>query len=279
MKPYSATGRRGVVAVRRPACVTVMFAVAALSAIVMAGASLAQDVGEATSSLGKLDSVLVLPPVYRSDAAANAESAPADTCAEDCSSSGDPDVGQPPTAVAGTADNPANASAGTADNPADNPTDDGAPTDESAAAVGSTSEESGEQRQATANGGDLASPDNLDSSLGSAQVGSPQDYEAQQAAAQELGASGIMRAPSVIIGAPIGPFYVPGTFGAAVPRFGSAGSLPTSSWMPQPMTRVQPLPSIVPYGLPRTMAAFPGAAFPGTTFPGGFGGFRGFGRR
>lgn len=239
----------------------------------MAGASLAQDAGEAAPSLSKLDSVLVLPPVYRPDAAANAESAPADTCGEDCSRSSEPDVGQPPTAVAGTADNPANASAGTADNPADNPTD------ESAAAVGSTPEESGEQQQATANGGDPASPDNLDSSLGSAEVGSPQDYEAQQAAAQELGASGIVRAPSVIIGAPIGPYYVPGTFGAAVPRFGSAGSLPTSSWMPQPMTRVQPLPSIVPYGLPRTMAGFPGAAFPGTTFPGGFGGFRGFGRR
>jgi len=268
MKSYSATGRHDTVAVRRRTHVAAMFAAAAfapLFAVLMAGTSLAQDASESTPSWEKLDSVLVLPPVYRPDAAANAESEPTDACPEGCSTSSDPDIGQLPTAVAGTADNPANASAGTADNPADNPTD------ASTAADGSAKEASGAQQQAAATGGDLASPDNLDSPIGTAQ-----DYEAQQAAAQELGASGIVQAPSVIIGAPIGPYYVPGTFGAGAPTFAPMRSLPTSSWMPQPMARVAPLPSIVPRGFPRTMAAFPGGGFSH-----GFGGFRGggFGHR
>jgi hypothetical protein len=271
MKSYSATGRRGAAVSIAVAALVLLFAAA------MAGTALAQDASKAVPSGGsswdELDSVLVLPPVYRPDAA-DAESEPTDPCAEGCSTSSDPGIGQSPAAVAGTADNPANASAGTADNPADNPTD------ASAAADGSVPEESGSQQATAATGGDQQSADSVDAPLGSAQVGSPQDYEAQQAAAQELGAAGLAQAPSVIIGAPIGPYYVPGAFASGAPVFAPIRSLPTSSWMPQPMARVAPLPSLVPRGLPRTMAAFPGGGF---GFRGGFpamSGFHGgFGRR
>src|SRR5271155_5262116 len=195
MKSYSATMRRGV------AVTIVAAAFTALIAIATAGSLLAQDTSKGVPSWNKLDSVLVLPPVYRPDAAANAESEPTDGCAEGCSSSSDPDVGQVPRAVAGTADNPANASAGTADDPADNPPD------ESAAVDGSTAEDSGSQQQAALPGGDQQSVDNLDPSVGSAQ-----DYQAQTAA-QEFGSAGVVQAPSVIIGVPpISPYYVPGTF-------------------------------------------------------------------
>jgi len=282
MKPY-ASGRHGAVAVRRCAPVAVMFAAVAfvpLFAIVMAGASLAQDASEGAPSWEKLDSVLVLPPVYRPDAAANAESEPADGCTEDCSSTNDPGDDQSPTAVAGSADNPANASAGTADNPADNPTDAGA------AADGSTPEAAGSPQQSAATGDDPQSADNLGGSVGSAQVGSAQDYEAQQAAAQEPGASGVVQAPSVIIGAPVGPYYGPRAFGSAATAFAPVRPLPASpAWMPQPMAEVAPLPSIVPYGFPPTVAAFPGGGLSGRFggFHGGFShvsGFHGgFGRR
>jgi hypothetical protein len=278
MKPYSATGWCGAVAVRRRGNLAAMLAAAAfapLFAVAMAGTSLAQDVSEGAPSWEKLDSVLVLPPVYRPGTAADAESEPADTCAEDCANPGDPDAGQSPAAVAGTADNPANASAGTADNPADDPTD------ASAAADGSLPQESGSKPPtAAATGGDQQGADSVDAALGSTGVGSPEDYEAQQATAQELGAAGFAQAPSVIIGAPIGPYYVPGAFASGAPVFAPVPSLPTSSWMPQPMARVAPLPSLVPRGLPRTMAAFPGGGF---GLRGGFphmAGFHGgFGRR
>jgi hypothetical protein len=250
MKFYSATRRRGV------AVTIVAAAFVAFFAVAMAGISVAQDTSKGVPSWDKLDSVLVLPPVYRPDAAANAESEPTDNCGESCSSSSDPDIGQLPDAVAGTADNPANASAGTADDPADNPAD------ASAAADGFTSEDSASQQQAAGPGGDQQSVDNLDPSLGSAQ-----DYQAQ-AAAQEFGSAGIVQGPSVIVGAPIGP-YVPGTL-----------ALPTSpAWMPQPMARVVPLPPIVLHGIPRTMAGFPGRGFGGIP---GFShslAFRGGGRR
>jgi hypothetical protein len=234
MKFYSATRRRGVAVTIVPATFVALFAVA------MAGTSLAQDTSKGVSSWDRLDSVLVLPPVYRPDAAANAESDPTDNCAGNCSSSSDPDTGQLPDAVAGTADNPANASAGTADDPADNPAD------ESAAADGSTSEDSGSQPQAAGPGGDQQSVDSPDPSVGSAQ-----DYQAQTAA-QEFGSAGVVQGPSVIIGAPIGP-YVPGTL-----------ALPTSpAWMPQPMARVVPLPPMVLYGIPRTMPGLAGRGYGG----------------
>jgi hypothetical protein len=92
--------------------------------------------------------------------------------------------------------------------------------------------------------------ESLDSSLGSIQ-----DYEAQQAAAAELGNYGIVQAPSVIIAAPVGRYYARRTFASAAPVFG-------------PTARVAPRSSIVLPRLPRTVGGAP---------RGFFGGFRGDG--
>src|SRR5713226_6957435 len=85
-----------------------------------------------------------------------------------------------------------------------------------------------------------------------------------------------LRAPSVVIGVPVGPyFYVPRTFSSAVPVFA-------------PITRVSPRPSIVPHGIPGAVEGFHrgffrgfrGGGFSGDGFHGdGFhgGGFHGGG--
>lgn len=263
MKFCSAIRRRGAIAVRRYVTVAVTIApgvFALMFAAVMVGTSQAQDAGTGDSSWEKIDSVLVLPPVYRPDAAADAGSETADACAEDCASSSDADNSGFPIAVAGTADNPAGASAGTADNP----------TEESVAVGGSMPDGSQEQQAIAA--GDRQSADNLDDS-----VGSTQDYEEQ--AARDPGAYGIASVPSVIIGVPIGPKYGPNygprTFAPTAPVFAPARSLPTSSsWMPQPMAKVAPLPSIVPRVIPRTVGGFPGGFSGG--FHGGFSHMAGF---
>jgi hypothetical protein len=251
MKSYSASRRGGAVAVRRRATLAVMSATFALMfAAAIVGTSRAQDTSKGDSSWERVDSVLVVPPVYRPDA-----SEPADACAEDCASVDNPGAGELPSAVTGTADNPANASAGTADDP----------TDDSAAADGSTPDGSGSQeQQAAAAGGDQQSADSLDPSIGSAQ-----DYQEQQAA-QELGNYGIVQVPAVIIGVPVGSYYPRGTSALAAPASAPARSLSSPAWMPPPMPRVVPQPSIVPHGVPGTVGAFPGG------FPGGFhGGFAG----
>jgi hypothetical protein len=215
---------------------------------VMVGTSYAGDAGADGSNWQKVDKVLVLPQVYQPSGAANA---PADVCAKDCA---DPGSAESPVAVQGTAD---------------------VPTDEGVAVNGPTLDESGSQEQRAADA--EQSVDGLDGSIGSAQ-----DYQAQ-AAAQELGPSGIVQAPGVIIGAPtgpyiigapIGPYYVPRTSALASPVFAPVRSFPTSpAWMPPPMPTVVPRPSIVPPGIPRTIGSFPGG------FSGGFrgegGGFRG----
>lgn len=175
---------------------------ALMFAIAMARPSQAQDASEGGSSWDwldslRLDSVLVLPSVYR-----GVGSVPTDACAEDCPDSSNQGVGESPRAVAGTADDAVNANAGTADNPAD----------DSAGPDASVVDGSDLQEQQAAAGGDPQSADSLDSSLGSIQ-----DYEAQQAAAAELGNYGIVQAPSVIIVAPVGRYYARRTF------FSSAG--------------------------------------------------------
>ncbi len=101
-------------------------------------------------------------------------------------------------------------------------------------------------------------------------IGSAQDYQEQQEA-QELGNYGIVQAPAVIVGAPAGLYYLPGTSIPALrvllPRGRCRRHRP---WMPQPMQKVVPLPSIVPHGLPANNGSFSGG------FAGGFhGGFAG----
>ena len=264
MKFYDATKRFGAVAVGRRATVAVTTAVATFAlmfVVVMADTSQAQDASKGDSSWEAVDSVLVLPPVYR----AKDKSEPSDVCAEDCPDSTDPSTSESPSAVAGTADNPVNASAGTADDPQP---DEGAAVD-SSAPDGTGSQE----QQAAAGGGDPQSADGLDPS-----IGSTQDYQEQQAA-QELGNYGVVQAPAVIVGAPAGLYYLPGTSVPAASGFASAGSLPSSpAWMPQPITRVVPMPSIVPRGVPRTVGGFAGGFHGGFArgFHGGFQHMSGF---
>jgi hypothetical protein len=239
MKSYNVSIRRAV-AVKTAAAA----AFALTLAVVLTGTSQAQETSSDGSSWNMFDSVLVLPPVYRSDA----KSASADACAEDCNQ----DPRESPSAVAGTADDPTNVSAGTADNP----------DDESAEADGSTPDGSDwQEQQATASGGP-DSADGLESSLGSAQA-----YEEQQAEdAAELSNYGIARAPSVVIGVPVGPyFYVPRTFSSAAPVFA-------------PITGVSPRPSIVSHGIPGTVEGFHSGFVRGSR-GGGFhgGGFHGGG--
>lgn len=273
MKFYGATKRRGAVAVRRRASVAVT-AVAATFALmfaaVMAGTSQAQDAIKGDSSSGdsssweRVDSVLVIPPVYQ----AKGKSDPADACAEDCSNLpnlSDPGIGESPSAVAGTADNPENASAGTADDPAANQPDEGTAVD------GSTPGGSGSQEQQAAAGDDQQSADSIDPS-----IGSPQDYQEQQEA-QELGNYGIVQAPAVIGGAPAGLYYLPGTSVPAATGLAPTRSLPSSpAFIPQP--RMVPMPSIVPRGVPGTMGAFAGGFHGGFAgdFHGGFAPMMGF---
>lgn len=261
MKSYSASRRCGAVAVKSRGAVAVMTTAAAFAtfaltfAVATAGTSRAQDTGKVDSSWERVNSVLVVPPVYRPDATA-------DACAEDCPSSINPGGHGSPVAVTGTADNPSNASAGTADNPSGNPTD-----NDSVTADGSALDGSGLQVQqaAAAAGDDQENADGVDNELGSVR-----DYEEQQAAAQELGSYGIVPVPSVIIGVPIGSYNVRGTSTPVSPAFPGARSLPASpAWMPQPMQKVAPLPSIVPRMVPRTMSGFPGGGFRGG-FSGGF---------
>jgi hypothetical protein len=242
MKSYSASGRRSAIAIT-----VAVGAFALMFAAAVVGTSYAGDAGVDNSTWQKVDRVLILPQVYQPDGTATA---PADVCAEDCS---DQKSADSPLAVEGTAD---------------------VPTDESVAVNGSTADESGSQLQQAADGGAEQSADSLDGSVGSAQ-----DYQAQ-AAAQELGPSGIVQAPGVIVGAPIGAYYAPRTPALASPVFGPVRSFRTSpAWMPPPMPTVVPRPSIVPPGIPRTIGGFPGrfsGGFRGEGFRSSFGAMAGF---
>ncbi|HVB81893.1 MAG TPA: hypothetical protein VNE82_18340 [Candidatus Binataceae bacterium] len=262
MKSYSATRRCGVVAITITAA-----AFAPMLAVVIAGTSQAQSAGKDVSSWERVDNVLVVPPVYRTDAG----SAPSDACAADCPGSTSRGVDGLPTAVVGTADDPAVAGAGTADNP----------TDESVAVNGSTLGESGPWVQQAAADGSPQNADSTDSSLGSVRA-----YQGQQTAAREPGDFGIVQTPPVIIAVPVRPYYAPnyalGTFAPAAPTFASVRSLAgPAAWMPQPMVRAAPLPPLVLHGYSRAMEGFPrgfNGSFNGS-FPQmpGFGG--GFGHR
>src|SRR5690348_12669665 len=285
MKSRGVTRRRGTLAGgRRLVDAIGLFSAVLVLALVVgtAGSSRAQDEGKDGTSWEHLDSVLEVPPVYQPDTGG----AP-DACAEDCPASNSSATSESPTAVVGSAEDPTNPSAGISDNPPDGDAAiDGSALDV-AGAQAASSGPSGSRQTQEADGGSQDT-NGLDSSLGS-----EQEYEEQQAMAEELGNSCIVQMPPVIIGAPVEQYYVPGAFaprtfapaGAQVP---AARSLPASpAWMPQPMARVVPLPSIVPHGVPRTVTGFPGGGsggFHGGFAPapglhGGFGFHGGFGHR
>ena len=239
--------------------------------------------GTAGSSWERTDSVLEVPPVYRS-----ASVDQPDTCAEDCPNSGDPAKGS--IAVFGTADNASVPSAGTADDP----------TTQSAAVNGSSPQDASVE-QSAGNGIDNQGLDNENPSVANAgqdgldpTVGTAQEYREQQASAERLGNPGMVQIAPVFIPVPVSPYHSPGYLPGSV---GSAPGLPRpigapSVLMPPPMPRLAPLPPIVPRGFPQGPAGLPGSATAGagvgvapgsapmTGFHGAFGGFHGgFGHR
>lgn len=219
-------------------------ALALMLAVATAGPSQAQDAAKEGSSWERVDSVLVLPPVFQPDA----EPAPADTCAQDCPDPGVQDGDESPSAVAGTADNAADPQAGTADNP----------TDESVAVGGIAPDGSDpqEEQQASVTSGNPRGSGELEDS-----PEADQNSRGQRAAA-ERGGYAVAQAPPLIVAVPIRPYRAPRTFAPAPPVFAPAWSPPASpAWMPPPMVRMAPLPSIVSRGFSPTSGGFPGAFY------------------
>ena len=256
-----------VVAGRRAMAAIVAFALTLVGAA--AGAALAQDAAaesgasksgssvsgcSAGSSWERAESVLEVPPVYRSDS-----STPADGCADDCAGPIVRHAGEAPIAVPGSADNASNPAAGTADTL----------NDESASADVSEPDDSAPegavaQQQGPASVAQQGADDPGASTASVAGNGQRNDRnDDQQQAEADRGDYVIQEAPVIIaapIGAPIGSYgAITGMPAPAYsgPRAPSPG-FPSASWMPRPVPGIAALP---PMAVPRAGGGF-GAAFP-----------------
>jgi hypothetical protein len=219
-------------------------------------AARAQDSGGG-ESWQEVDRVLVVPQIYQPDAATAA-----DGCAEDCpDSSNQASPAEPPTVVSGTADEPAPAGAGTAEAP-----------EETVAADGTEGAEAAVQ--------DPPAPEPSQVQAADA-IGSLPDYQQQQEIADQVATGTIVQVPEpIVVPVPLAGYVVRGF----APPVSAAvrPSLPNpTTWMPPPIARPMPLPSIVSSRLPQASVSMPGSSSAG--FRGGFGaigGFRGgFGHR
>jgi hypothetical protein len=238
-----------------------ILAAAVLLAIVICTAVLPCTAGAQDSAGGdswqEVDRVLVVPPVYPPDSPTAA-----DGCAEDCSNSVNPADPGGSVAVSGTADEPAAKDAQAAEDPAG----------ETVAAGGAA--------DAGPAFPDAQVPDSSQVEADNG-IGSIQEYQ-QQELSDHIAAGPIVQVPQpVIVPAPMAAYSVTG---ASPPRVSAVVPQPLSNstaWMPPPIGRPMPLPSIVSRGLPRASVSIPGSSSAG--FRGGFGamsGFRGgFGHR
>ncbi len=223
----------------RAGALTAAVGFALIATVAICATSRAQDAGlNSGSDWYEVEQVLVLPSVYGQSAAANKAAAssaqPADpsASAQDC-----------------------NPDAASADGPADST----ASTNDSSAAQNCTAAASADSStvEASADGGGQT-----DNGL-SSQLGSSQEYQDQQAAAEELGSAGVTQMPpTVILGPPVIAYSVPRAY---TPRVRSY-PVTRPAWMPAPMPRLAPLPPLVVHGLPVMPRA---AGFRGMT------GFRG----
>ena len=237
-----------------------MFAAIVLLGIAICTAVLPRIAGAQDSGAGdswqEVNRVLVVPPILKPDSVATA-----DGCAEDCSNSINPGDPGGSVAVSGTADEPAANDAATAEDPAGETV-----AGDGAAGPGPAVQEA-------------RSPDSSQVQA-DAGLGSIQDYQ-QQELSDQIAAGAIVQVPEpVIVPVPTVVYAAPGfapPVSAVVPR---TLSNPTA-WMPPPIARPMPLPSIVSRGLPRASVSIPGSSSAGLR--GGFGAmpeFRsGFGRR
>jgi hypothetical protein len=224
---------------RRAAAIEIAAAgLALLVCLAISGTSWAQDADPNSSDWNKVEQVLVLPSVYApsasaNDAAAASSQQPGDASAQDCNTdasnaAGDPADKTDPAANSGAVQN----CAATA-------------TDESPAVQASTDDN--EQVN-----------DDLDGKLGSTQ-----EYQDQQSAAEELNSAGVVQMPPAIIaGAPVILYGAPRAYAAPVRPL----PIIRPAWMPPRRTAFAPLPPMA-HGLP----VFPHAA--------GFAGMAGFRRR
>ena len=255
MKVQSVRPGRGAIATKFAAA-----GAALLLATIVGGASYANEAASGGSDWEEVDQVLVLPSVYQPRGRASNQAAAANPSAPDSAST------SPSTA----------APAASPDCPAPPATlDDGG-----AVAVGGVHDcaaTSGSNPQGQQAAADAAQQDG-DSSP--ADLGSLEAYQEQQAAAEELSASGVIQMPAVIVGPPIVPYYLPRTYAPSAPAMTNiyvpAPTFPSAlpAWMPPPMTRLPPLRPMTLGAMRGRIGGF-GATAPMAGFRGGMGGFHG----
>jgi hypothetical protein len=219
VKPRSSRYRHGAAAVKA-AVVGAMLVFVALTST----PACARDNGSGDSHWERLNRVLVIPPVYKPDAKAET-SATADGCGNSRLSTGPGGA----IVVAGTAD------CQNTNTP-----------EMQAQGQGSGSTEASASSQPAASAPEQSAVPNTDQadsgSLGPP-VGTIDDYQRQREAAAEASAAlgAYQIPPSVVVGSPTVPYYLPRTYAAPapptthvyVPTMGFARA-PLASWMPRP---------------------------------------------
>jgi hypothetical protein len=213
MKPRSARYRHGAVALKVAAAGAMLVFAALASA-----PACARDSGSSDSDWERLDQVLVIPPVYKPAAKANAPAAVDPPAAsEGC---GNSQLAMGPggaIAVAGTADCQ---STNTVQTQAQR--QDSGPTGPSGSSQAATSPAA----QSAAPADAQASPP----------VGTIDDYRQQQETAAELGAN--QMPPPIVVGPPLVPYYLPRTYqvpDAPMARiYVPTTAFPRAPWMPRP---------------------------------------------
>lgn len=253
MKVQSVRPGRGAIAAKFTAA-----GAALLLATIVAGASYANEAASGGSDWEEVDQVLVLPSVYQPVGRASNQAGAANPSAPDSASAG----------------SSASAPATSPDCPAPPATLDDGGAAAAAAAQGCVPAD-GSDPQAQQAAADAAQ---LDSDSSPADLGSLEAYQEQQAAAEELGASGVIQMPVVIVGPPIVPYYLPRTYAPSAPvmrhAYVPAPTFPPSAWMPPPMTRLPPFQPMTLGAMRGGIGGF-GATAPMAGFRGGMGGFHG----
>lgn len=209
MKPRSPRYLRGLAAIEIVAIGAALIFVALVSV-----PAYAQDAGTTDSDWTPLDRVLVIPPVYKPAAKVTAPATlDLPPTSPDCAKTALDSGADGSIVVAGTAD-----CAGTSN--AVDPLAQG-----SSAAAGAA-----QQPQANSAQTDTAG---IDPSVGTAE-----DYQQEQAAAEASAASGIGQSQTVVVGVPAVTYYLPRSY--APPSqpmtqiYNPSRTFPLASWMPQP---------------------------------------------
>ncbi len=257
----------------------VVAACAAVISVAVAWApAYARDSGGADSDWEPLDRVLVIPPVYKPAAKAKAPATadlpggPAGCAAPPLDSGADGSI-----AVAGTADSTGTADSGCAPTGSGDAQAQDSPSERSAAPDSAQPAQADDSGQPQASGGAQEDAATVDSAIGSIN-----DYQQQEAAAEAAAAPGIGQVP-IVVGPPPVPYYLPRTYAAPAPAMNHVyvpapafPRTPLASWMPRAPT---PMVMAPPAWMPQPavpMTAAPAPMFIPRAFGGG-GGASGFG--